>query len=1252
MRTISSTGNRRRTARNRVLSPARAPRSNFSDIALSASLLVYLALQIYLTSSLDATATPSPVGPPSFRTIERPSNSLLATSRHGSPTDSETSEAEGSLDHIQHSRVDYPSIGMRGLQSTTCLSSISFPPPDDGTAFTLGRDDSTFYLMSVTPDVDNSHFYGVGVLDVTASHSSFVVVLYFNASLGVEWSKRIPTGTAQLATTTFLLTSGVLTSNGFAFPYFANFNTASGGQVLVAEFTRDGVMTWSAVFGSAGGDEYGYQLACAPGTGDLYVVGTAPSPDGTERGGGFVAKLSPSGQLMWFTTVTVGAMNGVVVGDSGDVFISGFDSMSSTTSSTSTLLAKLDPDGTVMWANVYMHALSGISTELGPLSLSPTSGYIASSGRFRDTQSVLSGSIVVVFNQSGGVVWSRYLNSSGSADALLLTAWAPDGTLVSCGQTFIQPVGDEQVLCVRFSAAGELLWSFVTGGRGIDFGNGMLFTKDGGMVVVGFTTSYGVGKFNGFIIRTESYAGVPVTLGAITVINTTSVWPTVTAIVTSMRLTDSLSLFTRLNISAAPFITSTLNQSVVLPVTLSRTALTYTLNRQAFPSVPNALLLFPWTYQLPHSPYIGVPGNSLSVDVLPFSTNTNWISLTRSGITASLIGVPIFTEQSNEPYSVSLQYSAVILGVGLHTFPPITVAVCVTTSFLGRFDLLQLDTFLEGQLPAYTTGLSVLNGSKLLAGSLHVSSGPTTASLALLSPRGDYEWLWNLYELSSLDASDHSTFLALALTANDSAIAVGVANGNIEAVVTKLSLSHQISTSYTFHGVATSVIGLPDGSAMIGGYSVMAVDGYDAGLVLRLSQTGDLMWSRLYSAWDTHVYVHTMCVSSPNTTVVGGYTTTSVKDDTGALLFQITWDGDITWSEVFGGLGNDTLESVHSLPTPIGVVFTGSTSSVGAGGLDVLIGCALVNGSMCWLSVFGGPRDDAGSSVYVDDMGGITVTGYISSFDSAGFGGQDIVIASLYGDGSLAWALDVGTDSDDVGNAVLSYDAVVGVSVLGTSSHLNPPGPVVVVCSANGTMSPNVAVGHATVTNQLGFALWDEAFWLSSTLSSFASDPSFLELTAAPEAVSVNGHALTESLDFFNLPLLPPPVCQVPFAKPFNLSLSSAIGLIAQFVSVVEQGAVSLPSWLQVTSTSVLIGTPLGPIRGFYSLVLTVSAGSPSAFNQAPLTTSHCLRGLFTSLSAAMCQMLKGIVWASTLSPISTADPPIPSYPSTKPLGF
>jgi hypothetical protein len=299
-------------------------------------------------------------------------------------------------------------------------------------------------------------------------------------------------------------------------------------DAFVAKFSPGGNCLWSTYLGGSG-DDRANGIALDSG-GNVYVTGQTESAgwvgnngfDPTYNGAvdGFVAKLSPTGGILWGTYIggTGGDWAYSVAVDSADnVYVTGqtespenwplggFDTTYNGASDA--FVAKLSPAGACVWStylggperdqgygiaadsagNVYVTGatLSGVWVSAGydPTHVGATDAFVAqlsSAGDKSPWSTCLGGS-------SDDYGWGIAADASGNVyvtGATLSADWTSGG---------FDPTHKDvpDVFVAKLSSAGASLWSNYLGGAGKDWGYGVAADSSGNVYVTGTTDSAG-----------------------------------------------------------------------------------------------------------------------------------------------------------------------------------------------------------------------------------------------------------------------------------------------------------------------------------------------------------------------------------------------------------------------------------------------------------------------------------------------------------------------------------------------------------------------------------------------------------------------------------------------------------------------------------------------------------------------------------------------------------------------------------------
>lgn len=105
--------------------------------------------------------------------------------------------------------------------------------------------------------------------------------------------------------------------------------------------------------------------------------------------------------------------------------------------------------------------------------------------------------------EQAGAMWTRTFGAS-SAEGARSVYETSDGSLVIAGYTYSYGAGQADIYLLKTDSGGNEIWSQVWGGTGWEYGFSAAPTRDGGAILVGYTTSFGAGSRDIYLIKTDA----------------------------------------------------------------------------------------------------------------------------------------------------------------------------------------------------------------------------------------------------------------------------------------------------------------------------------------------------------------------------------------------------------------------------------------------------------------------------------------------------------------------------------------------------------------------------------------------------------------------------------------------------------------------------------------------------------------------------------------------------------------------------
>lgn len=167
-------------------------------------------------------------------------------------------------------------------------------------------------------------------------------------------------------------------------------------------------------------------------------------------------------------------------------------------------LVKANAFGNIEWNKTYGGSLDDRANDMCKTS----DGGYALAGLTNSFGAGIADYWLIRVNATGEMLWNKTYGGIGE-EQVNWVIQTRDGGFAMAGRTNSTGAGSSDIWLVKTNANGDMVWNMTYGGAAAEFGMEVIQTSDGGYVVVGYTSSFGAGGSDVWLIKTDA-SGNPV----------------------------------------------------------------------------------------------------------------------------------------------------------------------------------------------------------------------------------------------------------------------------------------------------------------------------------------------------------------------------------------------------------------------------------------------------------------------------------------------------------------------------------------------------------------------------------------------------------------------------------------------------------------------------------------------------------------------------------------------------------------------
>lgn len=291
------------------------------------------------------------------------------------------------------------------------------------------------------------------------------------------------------------------TDKGFIMAGYTDSYGVGDNDFYVIKTDSAGNAIWAKTYGGAHDDE---AYAAQQTTDGGYIIAGYSNSFGATNYDAYLVKTNAQGDTLWTRTYGGGKddyANAIQqTADGGYVFSGYTTSFVSSPDSGNIYLVKTDVNGNLSWSK-SLGATLNISDGYS-VRQTADKGYIIT-GYTNGFGEPNGDAFLFKTDSMGTVSWTKTYGSPG-LDWGNSVKQTNDGGYIVAGSSSFDSTNLIDVYVIKTNAIGDTLWTKTYGGAGYDFGQTIEQTTDGGYIITGYTNTCDTCNYNVYLIKTDA----------------------------------------------------------------------------------------------------------------------------------------------------------------------------------------------------------------------------------------------------------------------------------------------------------------------------------------------------------------------------------------------------------------------------------------------------------------------------------------------------------------------------------------------------------------------------------------------------------------------------------------------------------------------------------------------------------------------------------------------------------------------------